>query len=123
MGIFDADVYGPSLPTMISPELRVLAMDPETKVGPGCVEAVKQGRQGWWLSGLLLTELRVLAMDPETKVGLSWDRGRAGRPLTAPCSGPTGCALLCAMALGPALAPTGRVLPPPLATHRLTHKR
>lgn len=42
VGIFDADVYGPSLPTMITPEVRVLQMDPETKqITPVEYEGVK----------------------------------------------------------------------------------
>jgi len=42
VGIFDADIYGPSLPTMVDPELRVLQMDPETRaIKPTLYEGVK----------------------------------------------------------------------------------
>lgn len=34
VGILDADVHGPSLPTMISPQPRVMIMDPATRVRP-----------------------------------------------------------------------------------------
>eukprot|EP00887_Chlorella_sp_A99_P003029 scaffold9.g3029.t1 len=52
VGIFDADVYGPSLPTMISPELRVLQMDPETKaITPVEYEGVKAVSFGFAAQG------------------------------------------------------------------------
>eukprot|EP00210_Caulerpa_lentillifera_P000571 g552.t1 len=42
VGIFDADVYGPSLPTMVTPKHRVLEMDPITKeIQPADYHGVK----------------------------------------------------------------------------------
>ncbi|KAL6756009.1 P-loop containing nucleoside triphosphate hydrolase protein [Haematococcus lacustris] len=42
VGIFDADVYGPSLPLMVSPEKAILEMNPETKaILPTEYEGVK----------------------------------------------------------------------------------
>ena len=47
VGILDADVHGPSLPTMISPQPRVMIMDPATRVRP----------LGAWLPALFPNEV------------------------------------------------------------------
>ncbi|GFR48232.1 hypothetical protein Agub_g10094 [Astrephomene gubernaculifera] len=48
VGIFDADVYGPSLPLMVDPEVKVLEMDPATKaIYPTEYEGVKLVSFGW----------------------------------------------------------------------------
>ncbi|PNH04105.1 Protein mrp, partial [Tetrabaena socialis] len=42
VGIFDADVYGPSLPLMVNPEVKVLEMDAATRaIHPTEYEGVK----------------------------------------------------------------------------------
>ena len=52
VGIFDADVYGPSLPIMVSPETRVLEMCPETKeITPVEYEGVKLVSFGFTTQG------------------------------------------------------------------------
>lgn len=48
VGIFDADVYGPSLPTMTNPEVSVLIADPKTReLSPVEYEGVKCMSFGW----------------------------------------------------------------------------
>jgi hypothetical protein len=45
VGILDADIYGPSLPTMTSPDPAVLEMDAETRAIKPCVYEGTDARQ------------------------------------------------------------------------------
>lgn len=67
VGIFDADIFGPSLPTMVSPEFRLMERDPITKqITPIDYQGVKLVSFGFANQGFFnlyfLLELRIQAV-------------------------------------------------------------
>ncbi|KAK9862485.1 hypothetical protein WJX84_007765 [Apatococcus fuscideae] len=77
VGIFDADVYGPSLPTMVSPELRVLKMNPETRtIEPLVYEGVKAVSFGFAGQGsAIMRGPMVSGVVQQLLTTTEWDRG------------------------------------------------
>jgi len=101
VGIFDADVYGPSLPTMVSPAVRVLRMDPVTRaLEPTEYEGVKLVSFGFAGQGSAIMRgpmvSGALAARPfcsPCRLGVA-HAARAARSCAGPCLG-------CAAAQGP----------------------
>ena len=99
VGIFDADVYGPSLPTMVSPEVRVLQMDPDTRqIMPTEFEGVKlvsfgfAGQGSAIMRGPMVSGAHLCSLCAQPRLRLQGWQQTHLHHLQPKCS-PAGCAM------------------------------